>query len=74
MQRAKEDAVLPRIKEAFARSNRLSIDKVIISSGRDCGDEIYFGVEAKPGVANFGSHWIVTMRKVDGKIEVQDGI
>jgi hypothetical protein len=74
MQKAQEDAALPRIRAAFADSHRLPIDEVIISPGRDCGNEIYFGIEARPDVANFGSHWIVTMKKANGKIEIQDGI
>jgi hypothetical protein len=74
MQKSQERVVLPRIREAFSNSHRFPIDKVIISSGRDCGDEIYFGIQAKPEVANFGSHWIVTMKKADGTIEIQGGI
>jgi hypothetical protein len=74
MQKAQEDALLPRIKEAFASAHRLPLDQVTISHGRDCGDEVYFGVEAKPEIANGGSHWIVTMKKASGKIEIQDGI
>lgn len=74
LQRAQERALLPRIKEVFAIARRLPLDQVTISHGRDCGSEVYFGVEAEPGAANVGSHWIVTMKKSSGEIEIVDGI
>lgn len=72
--KAASDAALPAIKQAFAKSGRAPLDRVEISEGRDCGDSIYFGVEAKPEYRNFGSHWIVSMDKKTGKIDILDGI
>jgi hypothetical protein len=74
MAKGASDAALPAIKKAFAKAGRVPLDRVEISGGRDCGDSIYFGVEAKPEYRNFGSHWIVSMDKKTGKIDIEDGI
>ncbi|MBB3227122.1 hypothetical protein FHW69_001723 [Luteibacter sp. Sphag1AF] len=74
MTKAQADAVLPRLKEAFTRAHRLSMDTIAISPGTDCGDEISFVFKAKPEAANFGSRWIIKMKKGNHKIDIQEGV
>lgn len=74
MSKKESDSVLPKIRQAFVDAHRFPLDEVDISPGRDCGSDIYFVIEAKPGYANFGYHWIVTLYKESGRIEVENGM
>lgn len=74
MTKENSERALPPIRRAFEDAQRFPMDRVDVSRGRDCGGSVYFVFEAKPAFRNFGSHWIVSMDKTSGKIDIQDGI
>jgi hypothetical protein len=74
MSQYNSDLMLPQARKAFIDGHRFSIEKVNISRGMDCGDNVYYVFEAKPAYANVGYHWIVTVYKATGKTVIDDGI
>ncbi|GLQ97857.1 hypothetical protein GCM10007863_22770 [Dyella mobilis] len=74
MSKKTSDAALPEIRKAFMESHKFPVNEVSVSSGRDCGDSVYYVFEATGKYANVGYHWIVTKYKSSGKIEITDGI
>lgn len=74
MGNAESEKVLPQVIRSFRDSGVYPVERVDISPGRDCGDEIYFVFEAKLVYRSFGSNWIVSKDKKTGRVRIQKGI